>query len=158
MKESTIAAVQQERKKYATLTAMAKALSESPGVLTDIFHARHTHVSVAAENRVRRALGLPELPTPVLVAPCPTCLARGAPCAHTVPDCGGKFGEPLMVAVTEQVIKRPGLGRVYPRRTLQGRRLLRLVRLARGADPLAFLDTILDGMEAAESWHPPILP
>ncbi len=48
-------------------------LGESPGVVSDIVRGRGKHVSLATENRVRAALGLPAILPRVEVEVCPDC-------------------------------------------------------------------------------------
>ena len=85
-----------------SLRKTAEALGVPHGVLADILAGRSGHVSLHAENRVRAALGLPPLPAPVLIPPCPDCGSAH----HT--RCNGNSGPVVVLAATERVVKAGG--------------------------------------------------
>ena len=119
---------------------LAKVLQVPHSVLSDILAGRNGHVSLQAENRVRVALGLAPLPTPVSVDPCPDCGD-----IH-VGRCHGNDGPVVVLAATERVVKA-GRGRK--------RRLVRPVateaqnsrRLALGAGWREIINAGLDALE-----------
>ena len=124
-----------------SLRNAARALCIHHAVLADILAGRSGHVSLHAENRVRAALGLPPLPAPVLIPPCPDCGSAH----HT--RCNGNSGPVVVLAATEKVV-RAGRGR-------KRRRLVRPVateaqnsrRLALGAGWREIIDAGLDALE-----------
>jgi len=85
-----------------SLRKTAKALGVHHSVLADILAGRSGHVSLHAENRVRAALGLPPLPAPVLIPPCPDCGS-----VHHA-RCNGNSGPVVVLAATERVVKAGG--------------------------------------------------
>ena len=127
-----------------SLRKTAKALGVPHSVLADILAGRSGHVSLHAENRVRAALGLPPLPAPVLIPPCPDCGSAH----HT--RCNGNSGPVVVLAATEKVV-RAGRGR-------KRRRLVRPVateaqnsrRLALGAGWREIINAGLDALERDE--------
>lgn len=76
----------------------AQVVQVHHAVLADILADRHDHVSRQSENRVRIAVGLPPLPAPISVEPCPDCGS-----VH-VGRCHGKDGETVVLAATERVV------------------------------------------------------
>ena len=82
-----------------SLRKTAKALGVPHSVLADILAGRSGHVSLHAENRVRAALGLPPLPAPVLIPPCPDCGS-----VHHA-RCNGNDGPVVVLASTDKVVK-----------------------------------------------------
>ena len=85
-----------------SLRKLAQVLQVPHSVLADILANRHGHVSLAAENRVRVALGLAPLSAPVLIPPCPDCGS-----AHHA-RCNGNSGPVVVLAATERVVKAGG--------------------------------------------------
>ena len=83
-----------------SLRKTAKVLGVPHSVLADILAGRSGHVSLHAENRVRAALGLPPLPAPVLIPPCPDCGSAH----HT--RCNGNSGPVVVLAATERIVGR----------------------------------------------------
>ena len=83
-----------------SLHKTAKALGVPHSVLADILAGRSGHVSLHAENRVRAALGLPPLPAPVLIPPCPDCGS-----AHHA-RCNGNDGPVVVLGSADKVVKR----------------------------------------------------
>ena len=61
-------------------------------------------VSLAAENEVRRALGLPPIIPPM--APAPVCPHCGV--VHAVGDCGGVGGDAIILPPDARVVRRSG--------------------------------------------------
>ena len=127
-----------------SLRNAARALRIHHAVLADILKDRHEHVSRNSENRVRLALGLPPLPAPVPVDPCPDCGS-----VHHA-RCNGNSGPVVVLAATERVVKA-GRGR-------KRRRLVRPVateaqnsrRLALGAGWREIINAGLDALERDE--------
>jgi len=85
-----------------SLRKTAKALRIHHAVLADVLNDRHEHVSRAAENRVRAALGLTPLPAPIPIEPCPDCGS-----VHHA-RCNGNSGPVVVLAATERVVKAGG--------------------------------------------------
>ena len=85
-----------------SLRKTAKALRIHHAVLADVLNDRHEHVSRAAENRVRAALGLTPLPAPIPIEPCPDCGS-----VHHA-RCNGHAGPVVVLAATERVVKAGG--------------------------------------------------
>ena len=85
----------------SSLTAFAASLGLSPGLVSDVLHGRHGHVSLAAENRVRHALGLQPLGT-YQVPPCRTCGQ-----VHVAPDCQGKPVAAVVVLAPGERVRGP---------------------------------------------------
>ena len=83
-----------------SLRNAARALRIHHAVLADILNDRHEHVSRAAENRVRAALGLTPLPAPIPIEPCPDCGSAH----HT--RCNGNSGPVVVLAATERIVGR----------------------------------------------------
>ena len=85
-----------------SLRKTAKALRIHHAVLADVLNDRHEHVSRAAENRVRAALGLTPLPAPIPIEPCPDCGS-----VHHA-RCNGHAGPVVVLAATERVVRASG--------------------------------------------------
>ena len=83
-----------------SLRGAARVLRIHHAVLADILADRHAHVSRQSENRVRVAAGLPPLPTPVPVDPCPDCGS-----VHHA-RCNGNCGQVVVLGASEKVVKR----------------------------------------------------
>lgn len=69
IESSTIAALRRAKikAKNGSLRSLARDLNISAAALSDLLDARHNHVGLAAENRVRVALGLPAIPPPIII-------------------------------------------------------------------------------------------
>ena len=76
-----------------------------------VLHHENPPISRQMEGRIRLALGLPPLPAPVLIPPCPDCGS-----VHHA-RCHGNDGPVVVLAATERVVKAGG-----------GRKRKRLVR------------------------------
>ena len=72
MDAGTLGAVQNQINESGSLRSAAKRLGVSAGTLSDIINGRTAHVSLRTENKVRTALGLPELVYHTVSA-CPDC-------------------------------------------------------------------------------------
>ena len=101
---STQEGVLKARKRLGCYSAIIRyyGLGVSKGTLSRI--ARGTEsVSVRAELEVCEAL---KLPLPQYEAlPCPSCLRHGKTEVHAVADCGGKAGQPVILAPGERVVQ-----------------------------------------------------
>jgi len=90
-----------------TLAGFAASLGLPTWLVADVLHERHEHVSLRAENRVRRALGLEPVGA-YEVPPCRTCGGL-----HVAEDCQGK-GEGQVVVLAEGESVRPARRAAQP--------------------------------------------
>lgn len=72
MDASTLKSVQNRISELGSQSALARSLGVSQSTLSDIINGRTAHVSLRTENKVRTALGLPELVYHTVSA-CPDC-------------------------------------------------------------------------------------
>ena len=136
-KESVVAAV----KSLNGLSALSRRTGINKGVFSLVLHHENPPISRQMEGRIRLALGLPPLPAPVPVDPCPDCGS-----VHHA-RCNGNSGPVVVLAATERVVKA-GRGR-------KRRRLVRPVateaqnsrRLALGAGWREIINAGLDALE-----------
>ena len=116
-----------------TVRALAQELGESPATISALLRGDRHGASIQTENRVRNKLGLPPLPMPVLVEPCPDCGS-----VH-VGRCHGRSGQ---VRIVRRCGDRPGYvtpSRI-PRELAEQRRHL----------GVSWLDIIKAGLQAIE--------
>ena len=97
-KESVVAAV----KSLNGLSALSRRTGINKGVFSLVLHHENPPISRQMEGRIRLALGLPPLPAPVLIPPCPDCGSAH----HT--RCNGNSGPVVVLAATERVVKAGG--------------------------------------------------
>ena len=95
-KESVVAAV----KSLNGLSALSRRTGINKGVFSLVLHHENPPISRQMEGRIRLALGLPPLPAPVLIPPCPDCGSAH----HT--RCNGNSGPVVVLAATERIVGR----------------------------------------------------
>jgi hypothetical protein len=101
--QDTLDAVLEAKTIWGSLSAMCNAMAlpdKDRATLSAILRGVHEDVSIAAENRIRVALGLHARPAMHLVQECPI---HGVP--HLVTDCGGVDGTPVMLPTDARIVK-----------------------------------------------------